>query len=133
MWPEDTTKTVLSKIYKDFYAKGYITKKYVASDFKDKTVLLILLEGVTKVYKLPLPTEIEKAVQKTKEEHEKYLEKYDPLKLFKASENYFVPKRIFDMKKFVNNVNDEKDKDKEKDGEEEEKEGEEDEEQANDN
>lgn len=135
MWPEDTTKTVLSKIYKDFYAKGYITKKYVASDFKDKTVLLILLEGVTEVYKLPLPTEIEKAVQKTKEEHEKYLEKYDPLKLFKASENYFVPKRIFDMRKFVNNVNeiDEKDKDKEKDGEEEEKEGEEDEEQANDN
>lgn len=129
MWPENTTKTILSKIYKDFYSKGYITKKYVASDFENKTVLLLLLEEVTKVYNIPVPEQITKAVQKTKEENEKYLASYDPLKLFKASEKYFVPKRVFDMKKFVKSVNEtEKGKDKEKEKEEEEEDNEEEEE-----
>lgn len=130
MWPEDTSKTVLSKIYKDFYSRGYLTKKYVASDFKDKIVLLLLLEEVTNVYNLPVPKEISNAVQKSNEEREKYLEKYDPLKLFKASERYFVPKRIFDVTKFVKNVEEDHEKEDEKEDEKEEKEDEKEDEEA---
>ena len=126
MWPEDTSKTVLSKIYKDFYARGYINKKYVASDFKDKVVLLLLLEEVTKVYNIPVPEQITKAVQNTKEENAKYLASYDPMKLFKASEKYFVPRRVFVIEKFVKSVNNEKGTDEEKDKEKEKEEEEED-------
>ena len=127
MWPENTKKSVLSQIYNDYHSKGYFTKKYVARDFPNKVVLILLLEEVTKVYKLSIPEQILKDIQTSKEQNDNYLLSYDPLKLYIASKKYFVPKRIFNTKTFVQKMNETKEKEKKEEEEEEEKEEEEEE------